>query len=82
MILLNFTRKNISKGLRKTENELVAILKVKSGQKLCRNCIKKATDVTERSTEETEIYDDINEKCQKLLYREFHSLKELKREIE
>ena len=35
------------KGSLKTDSELIAILKIKPGQKLCRNCIKKATEVTE-----------------------------------
>ena len=38
---------------------MLAILKIKPGQKLCRNYVKKATEVTEHSPEETEIYDDI-----------------------
>ena len=54
-------KKNISKGLHKTDSELVGILKIKPGQKLCRNCIKKATEVIEHSAEETEIYDDNEE---------------------
>ena len=54
-------KKKVSKGLHKTDSELVANLKVKPGQKLCKNCIKKATEVTEHSAEETDIYDDTEE---------------------
>ena len=54
-------KKIFSKALRKTDSELVAILKIKPGQKLCRNCVKKATEVTEHSAEETEIYVDTEE---------------------
>ena len=49
------------KGSLKTDSELIAILKIKPGQKLCRNCIKKATEVTEHCAEETEICDDTEE---------------------
>ena len=34
-------KKIFSKALRKTDSELVAILKIKPGQKLCRNLLKK-----------------------------------------
>ena len=32
-------KKKISRGLQKTDSELFAVLKIKPGQKLCRNCI-------------------------------------------
>ena len=54
-------KKKISKGLGKTDSELVANLKIKPGQKCCRYCIRKATEVTEHSAEETEIHDDTEE---------------------
>ena len=54
-------KKKISKSLCKTDSELVANFKIKPGQKLCRNYIKKATKVTEHSAEETDIYDDTEE---------------------
>ena len=86
-------KKKKSKGLRKTESELVAILKIKPGQKLCRNCIKKATEVTENSVEETEIYDDFEVEYhfsntskltlnEKLPYWELHSLRVLEKKTE
>ena len=43
VILSSFTIKKISKDLCKTDSELVAVFKVKPGQKLCTNVIKKAT---------------------------------------
>ena len=46
-------KKKISKGLGKTDSQLVANLKIKPGQKLCRYCIRKATEVTEHSADET-----------------------------
>ena len=54
-------KKKISKALHKTDSELVAILKIKPGQKLCWNFIKKATEKTEHIAWETEIYDDTEE---------------------
>ena len=57
-------KKKISKGVRKIDSELVANLKIKPGQKLCRNCIKKAAESREHSAQETEIYDYTEEEYQ------------------
>ena len=53
VILSSFTRKKISKDVRKTDIELVTNLKIKPGQKLCRNSIKKAAESREHSAKET-----------------------------
>ena len=51
-------KKRFSKGLHKTDKELVTILKIKPVQKLWRNWIKKkAREVTEHNAKEIEIYD-------------------------
>ena len=51
-------KRKTSKGLQATDNGVVAMLSIKPGQKLYRNCMEKATKVTGHSAKEIEIYEN------------------------